>query len=149
MRIAAQIQEFRSRSPKSVQTAIRKRRKLSVHADEPLGMRVRERMEENGVDHSKYPGGGSNPEHQAEYGRGGETRILAHHPDCKLEVLPERFHETPSSAKGTFETRCMFPATENSRRSGQARVSRLSFVMYCKKRRSEEHTSELQSQFHL
>jgi len=65
MCIPVQIQEFRSGSPKSVQAAVWKRRKLGVHADELLGMRVRKRMEEDGINYSEYPGGGSNPKHQA------------------------------------------------------------------------------------
>src|SRR5204862_6522099 len=97
MCIAAQIQKFRSGSPKSVQPAIRKRGKLSVHANELLRMRVRERGKEDSVDHREYPSGGSNPKHQAEHGRSRKTRILAHHADGKLAVLPESFHETPSS----------------------------------------------------
>src|SRR5690348_12570203 len=113
MCIAAQLQEFRSGSPKPVQAAIWKRRKLGVHAYELFGMRVWERVEEDGIDHREYPCRCANSEHQAEHGRNCKTRILVHHADCKLEVLPERFHGPPSSGKGTFETSCMFPATEN------------------------------------
>ena len=62
-------------------------------------MRVRERVKEDSVDHREYPSGGSNPKHQAEHGRSRKTRILAHHADGKLEVLPESFHGTPLSVE--------------------------------------------------
>src|SRR6266403_2329919 len=125
MRIPAEVQEFRSGSPETVETAVRKRQKLGVNADEPLGMRVRQRLKEHGVHHREYPGRGSDTEHQAQHGRRGKTQILAHHADRKLEVLPQRFHWIPPPGKDTFETRFVFPATEDSRRSKRALVSPL------------------------
>src|ERR1700686_4319933 len=125
MRIPAQIQKFRSGSPESVQTAVGKRRKLGVNADKLLGMRVRQRLKEYGVHHREYPGRGSDPEHQAQHRRSGKTKILAHHPECELKVLPQRFHWTPPPGKDTFETCYMFPVTEDSRRSKRALVSPL------------------------
>src|SRR5229473_6307259 len=125
MRIPAQIQKFRSRSPESVQTAVRERRKLGVNADKLLGMRVRQRLKEYGVHYREYPGRGSDPEHQAQHRRSGETQILAHHPDRELAVLPQRFHWIPPPGKDTFETCLVFPITEDSRRSKRAFVSLL------------------------
>src|SRR6266513_3241214 len=55
MRIPAQIQKFRSRSPESVQTAIRERRKLGVNADKLLGMRVRQWLKEYRVHSVNIP----------------------------------------------------------------------------------------------
>src|SRR5258708_26655321 len=123
MAIAAQIQKFRPGSPESVQTAVRKRRKLGVNADKLLGMRVRQRVKEYGVHNREYPGRGSDPEHQAQHRRSGKTQILAHHPDGELEVLPQRFHWIPQPGKDTFQTCLMFPVAEDSRRSKRALVS--------------------------
>src|SRR6266480_4071725 len=132
MRIPAQIQKFRSRSPESVQTAIRERRKLGVNADKLLGMRVRQWLKEYRVHYREYPGRGSDPEHQAQHRRSGKTQILAHHPDRELDVLPQRFHCIPPPGKDTFETCLMFPATEDSRRSKRAFVSPLLTYAACK-----------------
>ena len=76
MRIPAQIEKFRSRSPETVQTAVR--------------MRIRQRLKEYSVHYREYPGCGSDPERQAQHRRSGETQILAHHADRELEVLPQR-----------------------------------------------------------
>src|ERR1700694_3738099 len=114
MGVPAQTQKFRSGSPESVQTAVRKRRKLGVNADKLLGMRVRQRLKEYGVHHREYPGRGSDPKHQAQHRRSGKTQILAHHPNRELEVLPQRFHWIPPPGKDTLETCLMLPVTEDS-----------------------------------
>src|SRR5467141_3977475 len=125
MRIPAQIQKFRSRSPESVQTAVRKRRKLGVNTNKLFGMRVRQRLKEYGVHYREYARRGSDPEHQAQHRRSGKTQILTHHPDRELEVLPQRLHCIPPPGNDTFETCVMFPVTEDSRRSKRALVSPL------------------------
>src|SRR5713226_5962464 len=99
MRISPQVEEFRTRSPESVQSSVWKRRKFRVDADKLLGMRVRQRLKEHGVDHREYPRRGSDPQHQAQHRGSGKTQILAHHADRELEVLPQRFHETPHALK--------------------------------------------------
>ena len=63
MRIPAQIQEFRSGSPETVETAVWKRRELGIDADKLLRMRVRQRLKEHGVHHREYAGRGANPKH--------------------------------------------------------------------------------------
>src|SRR6266550_7783564 len=90
MRMPGQIEKFRSRSPETVQTAVRKRRKLGVNADKLLGMRIRQRLKEYGVHYREYPGRGSDPE-------------------------PHRIHWIPPPGNDTFETCFMFPVTEDSR----------------------------------
>src|SRR5439155_23835189 len=109
-------------------------------------MRVWEGMEEDGIDHREYSSGGSNAEHQTENCRSRKTRILAHHADCKQGILPERFHRTPSSGKGTFETWCMFPAPENNRRSRRATVSTYRSVRDCERPRSYRRWTGQRSQ---
>src|SRR6267378_7336048 len=88
-------------------------------------MRVRQRLKEYGVHHREYPGRGSDPEHQAQHRRSGETQILAHHADRELEVLPQRIHWIPPPGNDTFETCFMFPVTEDSRPSKRALISPL------------------------
>jgi len=135
MRMPGQIEKFRSRSPETVQTAARKRRKLGVNADKLLGMRIRQRLKEYGVHYREYPGCGSDPERQAQHRRGGETQILAHHADRELEVLPQRIYWIAPPDNDTFETCFMFPVTEDSRRSKRALVSPCCLTLPPKNRR--------------
>src|ERR1700751_2474381 len=108
MRIPAQVEEFRSGSPETMQPSVRNRVEFRVHADKLLGMRVRKRLQENGIDHGEYAGGGSDPQHQAKHRRRGKTQILAHHADRERKVLPQSFHEIPPRGKDTFETCYLF-----------------------------------------
>src|SRR5437773_2584535 len=70
MRVPTKVQEFWSGSPETAQTSVRKRRKFRANADQLPGMRVRQRLKENGIDHGEYAGGGSDPKHQAKHRRG-------------------------------------------------------------------------------
>src|SRR5690349_20346828 len=112
MRIPAQIEEFRAGSPETMQASVGKRRKFGVDADKLLGMRIRKRLQKNGIDYCEYAGGGSDPVHQAKHRRGDKTQIFAHHARRELEVLPQRFHGISPRGRDTFETCYMFRKAE-------------------------------------
>src|SRR5882762_755916 len=109
------LHRFRSGSPESMQAPVGESGKFRVDADELFGMHVRQRLKENGVDHRKDSGGGSDAEHQAQHRCRGKTKILAHHAERKLNVLPQRFHWTLPPSKRAVETLGVFLAADDTR----------------------------------
>src|SRR5438309_536503 len=56
------------------------------HADQPLGLRIRQRTEKNGVHHAENGGVGADAESEREYGDGGEARAALQHAEHIAEI---------------------------------------------------------------
>jgi hypothetical protein len=60
--------------------------------DQALGLRIRQRAQENGVHHAKNRGSGSNTEGQTEDRGGRKAGILGQHAQAIAEVLRQTKH---------------------------------------------------------
>src|SRR5213078_3055346 len=56
------------------------------HADQPLGLRIRQRTQKNGVHHAENGGVGTDAESEREYGDGGEARAALQHAERIAEI---------------------------------------------------------------
>src|SRR5438046_10306333 len=56
------------------------------HADQPRGMRIRQRTQKNGVHHAENGGVGTDAESEREYGDGGEARAALQHAERIAEI---------------------------------------------------------------
>ena len=57
------------------------------HSDQPIGVTVGQRPQQQGVDHGEDRGVGANPERQRQDGDDGEGRRFPQHPDGVADVL--------------------------------------------------------------
>ena len=67
-------------------------RRLAPGEDDAFGVRIRERLEENGVDDAEDGGAGADAEREGEYGDDREARRFREHSQAILQILEQRLH---------------------------------------------------------
>ena len=84
------------------------RAQLRPHQDEPRGVRVGQRPQQDAVDDAENRGAGADAQGNGEGGDGGESRTLAQSSRGVRDVLDECVHVLPrvATASGTFRARC-------------------------------------------
>jgi hypothetical protein len=75
---------------------IRLARRACAQLDELVRFGIRQRPEQDGIDHAEDSGVGPDTERQREHRHRGEARILPQHPHAETNVLNERFAEARS-----------------------------------------------------
>src|SRR5215813_9237561 len=66
--------------------------------NELAGLVIRQRLQQDAIDHAENRRVGATAQRQCEHGYQGETRILHQHPRAKAQVLYQRFHSDSSFA---------------------------------------------------
>src|SRR5262249_24657106 len=65
---------------------------LQCDADKAVGVRIRKRSQQDGVDHREQRGVGTDSKGESQDRNGGEAGVLAENADSEANVLPEGFH---------------------------------------------------------
>ena len=76
--------------------------KIILNADELLGVRIRQRMQQGRIDDAEDCGGGANPQRDRQDRDHCETRRFAQHPKAEANVLEQRIDKIPAERFAAF-----------------------------------------------